>query len=566
MAGNTKNLGQVTGVYIGNTPPENIILIWYDNTPSQMRHKIYDPGLSQWVVLDQNVISLITYSELINIAKNVGLSIGQYFQIKDKGNALALAITTTKVQYDDELGNILIDDLGTNIQYHVTSSNLLVDDIAGVFDVVNKKLVFQFKEMVPDFTADDYIMGKVQRNNVWSLAKYRLSSFLSKVSGNSISWNGGFFFNFGDSLKGQLDKKGGVVAKDTYDTDMQKVNQDIANVGKVNQQIIDNANKAITDATSDTAIYDKKSPAIETGGAATDVATGDKLLTIIGKFQRYINSFKFATGIKLSKNFAAATEKTNVNNNDTVESAISKIKKWLDLLDYSKNIKVSDTDFPIVLQKPTIIDKAESVLTALSKLWYLVNNIDGLQLKNNIIDFSKIAKTGVLPTDIFRLELTTSFDFSGGAFGGVMVQGSLIPYFSQDDLHPYNPYRLNNYYNTTFPKILSFVPLIPVIPNVQNSYANASSLVHYSDGDARLQFIFQIPKSTFDTLSNASNTHFKCTYQANIYNNNTDQKIAYVAMKYVNIVNIILPKEALNTSYQQHIIFKLSIEPVQYNS
>ena len=70
MAGNTKNLGQVAGVYIGNTPPENIILIWYDNTPSQMRHKIYDPGLSQWVVLDQNVISLITYSELVNIAKN----------------------------------------------------------------------------------------------------------------------------------------------------------------------------------------------------------------------------------------------------------------------------------------------------------------------------------------------------------------------------------------------------------------------------------------------------------------------------------------------------------------
>lgn len=329
MAGNTKNLGQVAGVYIGNTPPENIILIWYDNTPSQMRHKIYDPGLSQWVVLDQNVISLITYSELVNIAKNVGLSIGQYFQIKDKGNALALAITTTKVQYDDELGNILIDDLGTNIQYHVTSSNLLVDDVAGVFDTVNKKLVFQFKEMVPDFTADDYIMGKVQRNNVWSLAKYRLSSFLSKVTGNSISWNGGFFFNFGDALKAQLDKKGGVVAKDTYDTDMQKVNQDIANVGKANQQIIDNANKAITDATSDTAIYAKKSPALETGGEPTDAAKGDSLLTILSKFQRYITRFKYATGIRVSQDFTDAVQPEYVNNNDTVDSALRKIQYWL---------------------------------------------------------------------------------------------------------------------------------------------------------------------------------------------------------------------------------------------
>ena len=329
MAGNTKNLGQVAGVYIGNTPPENIILIWYDNTPSQMRHKIYDPGLSQWVVLDQNVISLITYSELVNIAKNVGLSIGQYFQIKDKGNALALAITTTKVQYDDELGNILIDDLGTNIQYHVTSSNLLVDDVAGVFDTVNKKLVFQFKEMVPDFTADDYIMGKVQRNNVWSLAKYRLSSFLSKVTGNSISWNGGFFFNFGDALKAQLDKKGGVVAKDTYDTDMQKVNQDIANVGKANQQIIDNANKAITEATSDTAIYAKKSPALETGGEPTDAAKGDNLLTILSKFQRYITRFKYATGIRVSQDFTDAVQPEYVNNNDTVDSALRKIQYWL---------------------------------------------------------------------------------------------------------------------------------------------------------------------------------------------------------------------------------------------
>ena len=329
MAGNTKNLGQVAGVYIGNTPPENIILIWYDNTPSQMRHKIYDPGLSQWVVLDQNVISLITYSELVNIAKNVGLSIGQYFQIKDKGNALALAITTTKVQYDDELGNILIDDLGTNIQYHVTSSNLLVDDVAGVFDTVNKKLVFQFKEMVPDFTADDYIMGKVLRNNVWSLAKYRLSSFLSKVTGNSISWNGGFFFNFGDALKGQLDKKGGVVAKDTYDTDMQKVNQDIENVGKANQQIIDNANKAITDATSDTAIYAKKSPALETGGEPTDAAKGDSLLTILSKFQRYITRFKYATGIRVSQDFTDAVQPEYVNNNDTVDSALRKIQYWL---------------------------------------------------------------------------------------------------------------------------------------------------------------------------------------------------------------------------------------------
>lgn len=329
MAGNTKNLGQVAGVYIGNTPPENIILIWYDNTPSQMRHKVYDPGLNQWVVLDQNVISLITYSELVNIAKNVGLAIGQWFQIKDKGNALALAITTTKVQYDDDLGNILIDDLGTNIQYHVTSSNLLIDEVSGVFDTVNKKLVFQFNEQTPDYTADDYILGKVKRNNVWSLAKYKLSSFLSKVTGNSITWNGGFFFNFLAALKEQLDKKGGVVAKDSYDKDMEQISTDINNVGKANQEIISNANKAIANATSDAAIYDKKAPALETGGEPTDAAKGDKLITILSKFQRYITKFKYATGIRVSQDFTDAVQPEYVNNNDTVDSALRKIQYWL---------------------------------------------------------------------------------------------------------------------------------------------------------------------------------------------------------------------------------------------
>ena len=53
----TKNIGQVSGVHIGSTPPVNIIMIWYDNTPSQMVHKVYDVNLSQWVVLDKNTIS-----------------------------------------------------------------------------------------------------------------------------------------------------------------------------------------------------------------------------------------------------------------------------------------------------------------------------------------------------------------------------------------------------------------------------------------------------------------------------------------------------------------------------
>lgn len=325
----TKNLGQVAGVHIGSTPPDNVILIWYDNTPSQQRHKVYDPTLKQWVVLDQTTISAITYSELVNMAKNTGLSVGEWFQITDRSNALALAITSTKVQYSDALGNILIDDLGTNIQYHVTSSNLSIDDVIGVFDEVNKKLVFQFNEVVPDMTADDYVLGKIQRNNVWSLAKYRLSSFLSKVTGNSISWNGGFFFNFTAAIKGILDKKGGVVAKDTYDSDMQTLNTSIQNVGKENQNIIKNAQDALDKAVAPDQFYATKSPALETGGEPTDAAKGDALLTILSKFQRYITRFKYATGIRVSTDFTDAVNPEYVNNNDTVDSALRKMQYWL---------------------------------------------------------------------------------------------------------------------------------------------------------------------------------------------------------------------------------------------
>lgn len=348
MAGNTKNLGQVSGVYIGSTPPENIIMIWYDNTPSQMVHKVYNPGLSQWVVLDQNVISSITYSELVNIATNVGLTVGQWFKITDKSNALALAVTSTKVQYSDSLGNILIDDLGSNIQYHVSSSNLSIDDVVGVFDEVNKKLVFQFGEQVPDYTADDYILGKVKRNNVWSLAKFKLSSFLSKVTGNSITWNGGFFFNFSSAITAILDKRGGVVSKDTYDIDKQNIATDIQNVGEENQTIIENANTAISNATSATVIYNKQTPAVETGGEPTDVATGDRLITIISKFQRYINKFKFATGINISNNFTLPSVSSSVNNNDNVQSAIAKLQKQnnvlkkIDLETTGQNVTISD--------------------------------------------------------------------------------------------------------------------------------------------------------------------------------------------------------------------------------
>ena len=434
----TKNLGQVSGVHIGSTPPSNTILIWYDSTPSQLRHKVYDPTLKQWVVLDQNIISAITYSELTNMAKNSGLSVGEYFQITDRSNALALAITSTKVQYCDALGNILIDDLGTNIQYHVTSSNLQIDDVVGVFDETNRKLVFQFNEQTPDFTADDYVLGKVQRNNIWSLAKYKLSSFLSKVTGNSITWNGGFFFSFSDALKNVLDKAGGVVSKTTYDRDKEQLTTSINNVGKENQNIIQNAHNELTEATKPDSFYGTKLPSISTGGEATDIAKGDTLLNIVSKIQRYINKFKYATGIRISQDFTDRVSPQYVNNNDTVDSAIRKIQYWLKNM--GKGGKLSDDwepkDYTTTVEDVAAGDTFDDAFAkAVAKLNQLGDITNGqLSSKQTVSGSTTLRRT------VFNLmygRLTFNRDASGA------VNGNTVQIDSSDGIY------INNYLGKT---------------------------------------------------------------------------------------------------------------------
>jgi hypothetical protein len=326
MSASSKNLGQIAGVHIGTTPPTNTLLIWYDNTPSQLIHKVYNPSTKLWGALDPEIVTNITYSELTTLAKNTGLTIGKYFQLTDVSNVLAIAITTTKVQYTDSKGNILIDDLGSNIQYHVSSSNLQIDDLSGVFDETNKKLVFQFDEYIPVISTD-YLFGKVKRGTTWILAKFKFNSLLSTVTNNSLSWNGGLFFSFSAAIKNVLNKKGGVVGYDEYTTNNTKLNTSINNVGKNNENIIANADKALTDATTPSEIYAKAIPSAPvTGDAPGDVLKGDTLLLIINKFQRWVNKFKYATGISLSSAFADAKKQEYVNNNDTVESAFGKIQ------------------------------------------------------------------------------------------------------------------------------------------------------------------------------------------------------------------------------------------------
>ena len=256
MADGAKNVGQVAGIWIGNVAPENTNIIWFDTNTSERRHKVYDFGQMKWVTLNPQIVVPTTYNELVNTARQSGLSVGSMYKLTDMSNVLAYAVTTTKVQYNDNNDNIIVDDLGTGKEYHVSSSNLLIDGVQGVFDTATNRLIFSFVEDSVD--EDVYLFGKKKVNNVWRLVKAKISALISSQEGNSISWKNGFFFSFNAAINAIINKRGGVVGKTAYDKDMEEIAKDIENVGKENQRILSTAKKYTDDKTTDDEIFSKK--------------------------------------------------------------------------------------------------------------------------------------------------------------------------------------------------------------------------------------------------------------------------------------------------------------------
>ena len=322
----TKNLGQVAGLWIGNSAPTNTTLIWFDNTPAIRCHKVYDEALGAWKVLSPNTISSITYSELRNLAQGTGLTQGSWYKITDRGNALALAITTTKVQYTDANGNFVIDDLASSSVYVVTSSNLLIDDIRGAWDAVNKRLEFNFTETAQDENSgNDFLFGKKQRAGIWSFAKYKLSQLVSSVTGNSISWNRGIFFNFNSAINSQKDVAGGVVGKDAYDIDIANMQQSIDNAAADIQSALATAKNYTDSEVTATKIYNKQLPTAPTAGTATEIAQNDTLTLIITKIQRWIWQLKAGDGIQVTSMGMVEPEEGSIYPTDTIFTAIKKL-------------------------------------------------------------------------------------------------------------------------------------------------------------------------------------------------------------------------------------------------
>ena len=424
----TKNLGQVAGLWIGTSAPSNTSLIWFDSTPAIRAHKVYSARLGAWTVLDQNTISAIAYSDLRNLANSTGLTQGSWYKITDKSNALALAVTTTKIQYNDNNNNLIIDDLAASSTYVVNSNNLLIDDTLGVWDSSTKKLKFTFNDIntvTTNISNTLLLYGK----HASTFIKVRVYRLISSVAGNSITWNNGFFFNFLSNLRGQYDVEGGVTSKSKHDTDKAALQQNIDNVAASNQQILTSAKNYTDGEVVNTKIYGKAIPTAPTSGTATDIIAGDTLTTIINKIHRWINQFKTAEGIKLSKNFTPASSVQSVNNNDTVDSAFRKVQKSID--DINENIsgefaKVGTTDVETLTTNPSPITKTDTIKQAIQKLVYWVTHITNDKIEALTIQESRLA-VGVLPTDILRVDIQSNVDLSDPGKIVAFCKGTSIP-------------------------------------------------------------------------------------------------------------------------------------------
>ena len=487
----SKNLGQVEGLYIGSSAPINTALIWYDT--SSHVHKVYDTTLSAWKVLDQNIITAITYSALVSRAGGQGLTQGQWFKITDRSNALALAITSTKVQYVNNNGVPVVDDLGTNVSYNITTENLIIDDVAGVYNASTNKLVFSFSEATPVLdTGDadvDYVYGLQKRGNTRTQRKFRLSSFLSTVTGNDISWNGGFFLNFYNKLRSYFDTSGGVATHEALESYKTMNNQAIQQIGNNVTQAIIQVGQNINAATTDAQIYGKRLPIAPTSGTPVDIAQNDTLQNIVQKVFRWINKFKKADGIEMPSDYTPAGSATPVVNTDNVSQAIGKLMKYAANHETGDGVKVSGSTLVPYSSTPSDIVNTDDLKTAINKLIYLVNHISTNQINNGAITERKLAR-GTYPSDICRMDVEVSFPDATAAEAAILNNMSVgfcvcagdSGFFQYDASDANNPYRIANGWivvgTEDFP-IISFSPVLPSQNNSEKDFSIAAPMLHY---------------------------------------------------------------------------------------
>ena len=323
----TKNLGQIAAIWISSNAPENQRLVWYDT--SERVHKVYEVATGEWVALNPQIVTNSTISDLRNIAQQSGLSVGKYFFLTDVGT-LAVAITTTKIWYVDSFNNYVVNDLAASIQIYINSDNLLLDGSTGVWNNATGKLVFSFTTISSSYNIqpdNDYIVMRRKNDSNWSWIKTKLSNFISAVSGNSISWNRGFYFNFATAINNIKNKTGGIVGYEQYNTDKNAINTSINNVSQGNQQILSTAKSYTDDKTSESALLDKQigRPRTIYSNPPDVPGTGTTIDNIINIIFSWISALQNSNKIKVGSGFYANGRSGNVNYSDTIRAAIEKL-------------------------------------------------------------------------------------------------------------------------------------------------------------------------------------------------------------------------------------------------
>ena len=449
----TRNLGQVAGLWIGTTPPTNTDLIWLDTSLNPAVHKVYANG--GWNNLAQNIISTIGYANLKNLAQTTGLTLGSWYKITDnsvayRNNVLAYAITSQRIHYVANNGNIVIDDLSSSslAEFRVPCiNNLLIDGITG--DWSNNQLNFNFTEATPSNAADYFLFGKRLVNSVYQFAKFKISSFISSVTGNDLQWNNGLYINLSTLLNNRYDQVGGVTAYNTYSAKIALVDASLQTLSENYQHLISGytdgnnvvhpdgiIDEKIADATSSAAIIGdgtsanpgKTLPSLDTTltSGMNNILVGDNLRKIASKCQGWFNNLKKAFNIYL-ENYSAQTVQGYPASGDDIQTAVAKIGWWLNHITKG----VIESDFIAAIH--SITPGVSTVQDWMENAQYQLNTLNGFKLfKYDAIIDSMDALNAILVEGTAQPGDTQWKRYIPSSINSILIKGSWI---YQDGIH-----------------------------------------------------------------------------------------------------------------------------------
>lgn len=383
----TIDVGTVSGISIGTTPPSNSAIIWYDTTDKL--HKSYDASLGQWVPMSQAIVSQINdFNDLINKANLPGgLPIAAFYNVLKRDSdpswsTMVWVVGQTRIQYVDKQNNIIVEDLagqGTTTQY-VASTNYFFDNVVATFDRKTSQLNFNFQQLTDNPALADVLYGMRVVGDNPMLVKRTVKSLLSTSSKNSLGFVNGLFFDFNVAMSGII------VSEQANDTQVVGYKQYAADYAAMNK-IFEQVQEIVTDWQngSQKIIFSAKLTNVEPVAATIsdpqDLTTADDLMTALNKIQGWYNRLKLANGMSLSSGYAAAAEESPMPAaGDPVEQAIALLHRAiLDIdLKYANSSEITvggdSKDFPDIPYN-TAFDTKGSVYAGLKVIWSVLNNI-----------------------------------------------------------------------------------------------------------------------------------------------------------------------------------------------